>query len=113
MEPDFEHRQYLNQLRDVVSPYVEQCSEDLSPPQRYKLLYDCQNHCRQLFKKKLQIREFNDVIAIAFGVTPQTLYRARASMSSYSFGASPPKYARKAYNKICWEASKNNLKDKK
>ena len=100
------HNIYLRQLQNIVNIYIEQLHVSMTVAQRYKLWFDCQNHARQELSGKLFIREIYNCIARSFSITPQTLYRSRGAMRSYSRGEIPPKYCRTSYNKICHETNK-------
>ncbi|MDR1654036.1 MAG: hypothetical protein LBS01_10425 [Prevotellaceae bacterium] len=95
-----EHNVYIRQLRDLIVDYTAQLTPCTTVVQRYKIMYDCQNHARQYLRKKILISEISATIAKSFGVTTQTLYRSRAAMRCFSLDIKPSKYARKAYNKI-------------
>lgn len=93
-------REMKLKLRELCFNYRNQLNHTSTLQDQYNLIYDAQEHARREFKKKLKTRDVLYEIGKVFGVSSQTVYRAKAAVSSCRTGLPPKKYAIRTYSNL-------------
>jgi len=102
-----EIRELKKRLRELCFSYKEELTQVETVVDQYNLLYDVQERARMEFRKKLKTRDVLYEVGKIFGISTQTLYRARSAVKSARAGQEPKKYAKRTFNNI-----KYNLKSR-
>lgn len=87
-------------LRELCFYYRNQLNHTSTLQDQYNLIYDAQEHARREFPKKLKTRDVIYEIGKVFGVSAQTVYRAKAAVKSCRTGLPPKKYAVRTYSNL-------------
>jgi len=93
-------REQRLKLRELCFSYKNELSQVVSLQDQYNLIYDVQQRAREEFKKKLKTRDLLYEIGKIFGVSTQTIYRARAAVNASRTGLAPKKYAARTFSNI-------------
>ncbi len=102
-----ENKEHKRKLREICFSFREEFNQADRLPVLYRVLYDVQELARRELKKKLQTWEIMEDIGRIFGVSSQTLYRARAAVRADRNHQMPKKYAAKSYRNLI-----NNIRAK-
>lgn len=98
-------RSILRELRQFCYDFKEEYSKVNSVIDQYFLLSDIQEQAKSRFvrqgrRKKVYTSEVVYEISKIFGVSTQTVYRARAAVKASRNGQPPKKYAIRSFNNI-------------
>lgn len=94
-------------LRELCFSYRDELTSMRTLQDQYNLLYDVQERARRDFKRKLATREVLYEIGKIFGISTQTIYRARSAVRAVRNGLPPKRYSMRTYNNL-----KNNIKSR-
>ncbi|MPL74373.1 hypothetical protein SDC9_20245 [bioreactor metagenome] len=87
-------------LRELCFYYRNQLNHVSTLQDQYNLIYDAQEHAKREFSRKLKTRDVIYEIGKVFGVSTQTVYRAKAAVRSCRTGLPPKKYAIRTYSNL-------------
>lgn len=98
-------RHLERQLREFCLGFKAEYSKVESVTQQYYLLSDILDQAKTRFARKGRNKtiynwEIMDIISKTFGVSSQTLYRARAAVRAKRSGMTPPRYAIRTFRNI-------------
>jgi hypothetical protein len=108
--PVTDKRYLMRELRQFCYSYRDEYSRVKTVVDQYYMLADVYLHAKKQFvssgrPKKIYASDVVYEISKVFGVSSQTVYRARAAVQASRNGSTPKKYAIRSYRNI-----KNQLK---
>lgn len=101
-----EKRELMRSLLDLCCSYKDEFRMVDTLIEQYELFYIIQERARMEFRKRLKTSEVLDGIGKIFGVSTQTLYRARSAVRASKNQGVPKKYAIKTYRNIKYNLRK-------
>lgn len=87
-------------LRELCFSFKEDLESVKSVQDQYVLLYEVQESARKQFHKKLKIGDMIYEISKIFGVSAQTVYRARSAVLAYRTGITPKRYSSMSFKNL-------------
>ena len=93
-------KEHKFKLRELCFSYKSELSSVETLQDQYNLIYDVQKRAREEFRKKLKTQDLIYEIGKIFGVSAQTIYRARAAVRAARNGTPVPRYAIRTFSNI-------------
>ncbi len=100
-------KEYKIKLRELCFGYKNDLAKVETIQDQYNLIYDVQERARTEFRRKLKTHELFYEIGKIFGVSTQTIYRARAAVKASRNNTPPKKYAIRTYSNLIYNKKRS------